>query len=351
MTTLSQLLDQVRAAISDSEPLCIVGGNSKRHVGREPAGSPIEVADYAGVVEYEPTELVVTVRAGTTVRDLREILAEEDQMLACDPPEFGGNATIGGTLACSQSGPSRPWYGSIRDHVLGVRLINGKGEHLRFGGQVMKNVAGYDVSRLQAGAMGTYGLLTEVSLKVLPKPDSSTTVRRRIDANEAIRAMNEISMTPTPLTGACWCDGNMYLRLSGPGAVVETAASGLEGELLADCTSFWTALRDQASPFFESAQDLWRFSVRSNSLHCKPQNDWLIDWGGAQRWLTGQHESDELENIAANCGGEVTRSRGGDRKAEGLPSLSGTKRALLLRMKQAFDPAGVFNPGRLYSWM
>jgi glycolate oxidase FAD binding subunit len=188
-------------------------------------------------------------------------------------------------------------------------------------------------------------------LKVLPKPDSSMTVRRRVDANEAIRAMNEISMTPTPLTGACWCDGDMYLRLSGSGTVVEAAASGLEGERLADSAAFWTALRDQASPFFESAKDLWRFSVRSNSPHSKPQNDWLIDWGGAQRWLAGQHDGDELENIAASYGGEVTRNRGGDRNAEGLPSLSGSKRALLTRMKQAFDPAGVFNPGRLYSWM
>jgi glycolate oxidase FAD binding subunit len=188
-------------------------------------------------------------------------------------------------------------------------------------------------------------------LKVLPKPDSSMTVRRRVDANEAIRAMNEISMTPTPLTGACWCDGDMYLRLSGPGTVVEAAASGLEGERLADSAAFWTALRDQASPFFESSRDLWRFSARSNSPHSKQQNDWLIDWGGAQRWLAGQHDGDELENIAVSYGGEVTRNRGGDRNSEGLPSLSGSKRALLTRMKQAFDPAGVFNPGRLYSWM
>jgi len=351
VTTLSELLDQVRVAISESEPLCIVGGTSKPHLGRKPAGVPIEVSKHAGIVEYQPTELLVTVRAGTKVRDLREVLAEKNQVLASDPPEFDGKATIGGTLACNQSGPPRPWFGSIRDHVLGVRLINGKGEHLRFGGQVMKNVAGYDVSRLQAGAMGAYGLLTEVSLKVLPKPDASLTVRRSVDANEAIRMMNEISMTPTPLMGACWYDGDMYLRLSGPGAVIETAASGLDGERLANHTAFWTALRDQALPFFDSAQDLWRFSVRPNARLSKPQNDWLIDWGGAQRWIAGQHDSDELEKIAARSGGEVTRIRGGNRNAERLPSPSASKRALLMRMKQAFDPAGVFNPGRLYSWM
>ncbi len=351
MTTLPQLLDQVRSAISDATPLCIVGGNSKRHLGREPVGKAIDVGNYTGVVEYQPAELVVTVRAGTSVSELQEILAQKKQFLACDPPELDGKATVGGALACNQSGPSRPWYGSIRDHVLGVRLINGKGEHLRFGGQVMKNVAGYDVSRLQAGAMGTYGLLTEVSLKVSPMPESSITVRRQIDASDAIRVMNEISMTPAPLTGACWYNGETYLRLSGPTTAIEAAATGIEGELLDDSDTFWTALRDQSSPFFETAQDLWRFSVRSNCAHTKPQSDWLIDWGGAQRWLAGQHDRDELERSAVGSGGEVTRYRGGERSADVLPSLAASKRAVLLRMKQAFDPAGVFNPGRLYSWM
>lgn len=351
MTTLSQLLDQVQSAITDSTPLCIVGGNSKRQLGRQPTGKRIDVGDYNGVVEYQPAELVVTVRAGTSVSELQAILAREKQFLACDPPVLDGNATVGGALACNQSGPSRPWYGSIRDHVLGVRLINGKGEHLRFGGQVMKNVAGYDVSRLQAGAMGTYGLLTEVSLKVAPMPESSITVRRQIDASDAIRAMNDISRTPAPLTGASWYDGEMTLRLSGPRTAIEAAAASIDGELLENDDTFWTALRDQTSPLFDRAEDLWRFSVRSNCVHTKPQSDWLIDWGGAQRWLAGQHDRDELEKSAPGCGGEVTRYRGGARDAQVLPPLAASKRAVLMRMKQAFDPAGVFNPGRLYSWM
>lgn len=351
MTTLSQLLDQVRSAISDSTPLCIVGGNSKRHLGRDPAGTAIVVRDYSGIVEYQPTELVVTVRAGTRIRELQEILEKENQSLACDPPDFDGEATVGGALACNQSGPSRPWYGAIRDQVLGVRLINGKGEHLRFGGQVMKNVAGYDASRLQAGAMGTYGLLTEISLKVLPRPESSITLRRQIDAYAAIRAMNEISMTPVPLTGACWYSGEMYLRLSGPTSVIDAAAAELDGERLADNAGLWTALREQKIPPFDSARDLWRFSVRSNSPQVKSQHDWLIDWGGAQRWLAGEHERAELERVAADFGGEVIHSRGGERSADSLPTVTASKRALLIGMKQAFDPAGVFNPGRLYSWM
>ena len=351
MTTLSQLQQQVQSAVADAEPLCIIGGDTKRHLGRELIGKIIDVRGYAGVVEYQPTELVITVRAGTSVSELQAILAEHNQALACDPAQFDGKATIGGTLACNQSGPSRPWHGSIRDHVLGIRLINGKGEHLTFGGQVMKNVAGYDVSRLQAGAMGTYGLLTEVSLKVMPKPESSITVRRSVGADAAIRAMSAISMTPVPLSAACWYDDNLYLRLSGPVAVVESAASELQGEVLTEDAIFWTALREQTLPFFDSASELWRFSVRPNSAHVKPEGKWLINWGGAERWLAGRQDREELEGIAGQHGGEVTWSHGGDRRGERLPSVSAGKRALLTSLKKAFDPAGVFNPGRLYSWM
>lgn len=351
MNTILQWQDQVQRAISDAKPLCIVGGGSKCNLGREQVGDPIEVIGHAGIVEYQPTELMITVRAGTKLSYLQAILAEERQMLASGSPEYDGIATIGGALACNDSGPSRPWSGSIRDHVLGIRLINGKAEHLRFGGQVMKNVAGYDVARLQAGAMGTLGLITEISLKTLPGRESSISLKRELGANDAIHAMNEICKTPTPLAGACWYNGFMYIRLSGSETVVEAAASGIEGERLADDDVFWTALREQALPFFGSAQDLWRFSVRANSEHVEPQADWLIDWGGARRWLAGQHDVEDLECIASDLGGEVSRYRGGDRSAEVSPTLSETKRELLMRLKQAFDPAGIFNPGRVYSWM
>ena len=351
MTNVTELQDRVRHAVSTSEALCIQGGDSKRKLGREPAGSPIDVSTLSGVVEYQPTELMITVLAGTRITALKEVLAEENQMLACEPPEFGGAATIGGTLACNQSGPSRPWLGSIRDHVLGIRLINGKAEHLRFGGQVMKNVAGYDVSRLQAGAMGAFGILTEVSLKVLPKPEASITVRREVDAHESVRLMNEISTTPIPLTGACWHDGEMSLRLSGTRSVIETTASKLPGKLNGDSDLYWHGLHEQTLPFFDTAKNLWRLSLRPNSPHFKEQRDWLIDWGGAQRWLAGQDDLEELQTIAAGYGGEVSLIRGGDRGGDVLPPPDKAKRDLLVRLKQAFDPAGVFNPGRLYSWL
>ena len=351
MTELAQMLEQVSDAVSGSTPLSVVGGNSKRGIGREQIGEPISVNEYSGIVDYQPTELVVTVRAGTQMAELREVLAEKNQMLACETPEFDGVATVGGAVACAQSGPSRPWSGSIRDQVLGVRLINGKAEHLRFGGQVMKNVAGYDVSRLQVGAMGAFGILTEVSLKVLPRPESSKTIRRHLDAATAIGVMNEISMTPLPLTGACWHDGDLYLRLAGQVSVIDTLVADLEGDVVADDEEFWIALREQSLPIFDGTGDLWRFSVRANSTHPKPEGDWLIDWGGARRWLCGTYQRDELEQIAQQSGGEVTQVRGGDRSAEILPALSAPHRVMLQRLKSAFDPGAVFNRGRLYSWL
>ena len=279
------------------------------------------------------------------------MLAEKNQMLACESPQFDGAATVGGALACAQSGPSRPWYGSIRDQVLGVRLVNGKAEHLRFGGQVMKNVAGYDVSRLQAGAMGIFGLITEVTFKVLPIPEMSKTVRRQLDASAAIRVMNAVCKTPLPLTGACWTDGELYLRVSGQASAIDEIATGLEGEPLADATNFWTALREQSLPFFDGAGDLWRLSVRVNASQVKLDDNWLIDWGGARRWMSGSYDREGLENIAMNAGGEVKQVRGADRSADPLPTLSEPHRAMLQRLKQAFDPIGVFNRGRLYSWL
>ena len=351
MSALAHTLEQVSDAVSAARPLCIVGGNSKRHIGRELMGDPVAVSEHTGIVDYQPTELVVTIRAGTSLRELQAVLAEKNQMLACESPQFDGAATVGGALACAQSGPSRPWYGAIRDQVLGIRMINGKAEHLRFGGQVMKNVAGYDVSRLQAGAMGIFGLITEVSFKVLPIPDASKTVRQRLDANAAIRVMNDVCKTPLPLTGACWTDGELYLRVSGHASAIDVIGAGLEGEVVDDATDFWTALREQSLPFFDGAGDLWRLSVRANASHVKPDGDWLIDWGGTRRWLSGSYEREDLETNAMDAGGEVTQVRGGDRSTDFFPTLAEPHQAMLQRLKQAFDPAGVFNRGRLYSWL
>ncbi|WMC10499.1 glycolate oxidase subunit GlcE [Oceanimonas pelagia] len=347
----SSLLAQVQQARAEGTPLQIIGGNSKAFMGRVPKGEPLPLSGHSGIVSYQPVELVLTARAGTPLAEVQATLAERGQMLACDPPLFDGRATLGGTLACHLSGPGRPWTGSVRDQLLGIRLINGRGEHLRFGGQVMKNVAGYDVSRLQAGAMGTLGVITELSLKVMPVPDCSLTLVRELDAGAAIQEMNRLAGQPRPLTAACWLDNRLYLRLSGAASAVNNTARLWPGKVLEDGDTFWRDLREQRLAFFAGNAPLWRFSVGSTAAHVLPDAPWLLDWAGSQRWLRGEFDQRELEILAEAAGGQVARYRGGDRSGEVLHTLPAPMQALQRRLKAALDPDGLFNPGRLYRWL
>ncbi|MEM8496742.1 MAG: glycolate oxidase subunit GlcE [Pseudomonadota bacterium] len=347
-----ELLEQVNAARSSNSTLNILGGCSKRFLGREQtADAALDVSKHTGIVSYEPVELVLTARAGTRLLDIEAALAEQGQALAFDPPHFSEQATLGGTLACNQSGPARPWQGSVRDAVLGIRLINGRGEHLRFGGQVMKNVAGYDVSRAQAGAYGTLGVITEISLKVLPKPKATLTLVQTLDAASAIQAMNERAGKSQLLAGACWVDGALYLRLSGSPAVVAGAAKEWGGNELDDELSFWRSIREQQHSFFSSVENVWRFSIRSSATLWRQDAPWIIDWGGAQRWLRGEFDFATLEAEASDAKGQVSLFRGERRNDEVFATLSPGGKLLHQRLKKAFDPQGIFNPGRLYSWM
>ena len=345
------LLEQVKDACTHNSPLRIAGNDSKRFMGRRTTGKLLTVSGHSGIVSYEPTELVITVRSGTKIVDVDAALAEHMQFLGSDPPAFNRDATIGGTLACNQSGPARPWFGSIRDHVLGVRLINGRGEHLRYGGRVLKNVAGYDVSRLQAGAMGTLGIITEISLRVFPRPEYTATGVSELDCRAAIEMMNNRTSKGGPLCGAAWVDNRLYLRYSGCEPAVRSHTREIGGHLLEDCNGFWTALREQRQPFFAGDEPLWRFSVESGADHFDEDGKWLIDWGGAQRWLRGDYEFKELETMADRIHGQVSLYRGGDRDGEVFHSRSKTEMQVHKRIKSAFDPQGIFNPGRLYSWM
>ncbi|MDO8863806.1 glycolate oxidase subunit GlcE [Haliea sp. E1-2-M8] len=347
-----ELIEQVNCARTDGSTLEIVGGGSKRFIGREAAADArIDAGRHRGIVSYEPVELVLTARAGTPLQEIEDTLAQQGQMLAFDPPHFAGGATLGGTLACNQSGPARPWNGSVRDAVLGIRLVNGRGEHLRFGGQVMKNVAGYDVSRAQAGALGSLGIITEISLKVMPRPAASMTLVKEMDAARAIVEMNTLAGRPRPLAGACWQDGQLYLRLAGVQAAVAGTASRWGGEVLQHESNFWRDLRDQRQPFFVDGEPLWRFSVNPAAPHWRDGADWRFDWGGAQRWLRGAFQRAELEREAGRAGGQVTLFRGGDRAGEVFSTQSAALQTLHRRLKEAFDPMRIFNPGRLYSWM
>lgn len=349
MTDISnQLIDRVKQAVADKAPLRIVGNDSKAFMGRKPKGEPVCLALHQGVVEYEPTELVISVRAGTTIADLDAALASHSQFLGCESPR-DANATVGGTLACKLSGPGRPWIGSIRDHVLGIRMINGKGEHLRFGGRVMKNVAGYDVSRLQAGAMGCLGIITEVTLRVYPLPQYETTVMLPMEAAEAIETMNQESLRGGPLSAACWVDECLYLRFSGNEAAVRSRSEAIGGDLMETGTDFWSKIRERQHDFFAGEEPLWRLSTKSAA---EPVDEpCLVDWGGAQRWLRGDQELEQRELLAQRLHGQAELFRGGDREAEVFHGRTEAQKRVHLALKQAFDPDGIFNPGRLYGWM
>lgn len=339
----ARLADQVHAAGAEGKPLRIVGGGTKGFLADGEEGRPISTACHAGVVHYEPTELVLTARAGTPLATIESALGEQGQMLGFEPPHFGASATWGGVIACGLSGPRRPYAGSVRDFVLGCRIINGRGEVLSFGGEVMKNVAGFDVSRLMAGARGTLGLLLEVSVKVLPRPVSEIGLSFECTAEAAHRRMLEWSRTALPLSGMAF-DGRLHLRLSGDGPAVEAAAKRLGGQREETGDPFWVLLKEHTHRFFEGEGEVWRLSVPPASSLPAWSGQWLLDWGGAQRWLRRPTVvADEIFAAARAVGGHASLFRTPNpsvcRHARPDQALA----ALHRRLKGAFDPMNLFN--------
>lgn len=339
----TEICEQVRAAAAASESLAIIGGGTRGRQCTPVRGRPLKLAGHAGIVDYQPSELVLTARAGTRLVELEHALAETGQMLPFEPPRFGDAATLGGAVALGASGPRRPWTGAVRDFVLGVRVINGRGELLRFGGQVMKNVAGYDAARLMVGARGTLGVLTEVSLKVLPRPESERTFCLQLDGYCALRKFIEWGRTSLPLSAAAWESdgGSLKVRLSGAERAVQAAARRVGGEEDTAGEAYWQSVRDLQHPLLQAdAPQLWRLVVPPAApLPETPHNAILLDWGGAQRWLQSGFDAEYVHAMAAKNGGHAAPVRGG------VPSLPSVQRELHRRLKQAFDPAGVFNPG------
>ncbi|WP_028102176.1 glycolate oxidase subunit GlcE [Pseudoduganella violaceinigra] len=354
---LEQFRARIRAASEDGTRLLLRGGGTKDWYGQHVVGDVFDTRAYTGVVDYEPTELVITARCGTPLADIEALLGRNGQMLAFEPPRFGAGSTIGGVVASGLSGPRRASSGAVRDFVLGARLMDGRGELLSFGGQVMKNVAGYDVSRLLAGSLGTLGLMTQVSLKVLPQPLCEASLRFEVDEIKALRWMNEWAGLPLPVSATCWHGGLLTVRLSGAQAAVKAAMAGMGGEALADGETFWRNLRDQRSDFFASAEggaaELWRLSVPSAASALVMRGEQLIEWGGAQRWLRVERGvADDIRRVAAASGGHATRYR--VERAD-LGAGEGAFHPLALavariheRLKAAFDPVGIFNCGRMY---
>jgi glycolate oxidase FAD binding subunit len=346
-TIIALWRDRILAAGAEA-PLRIRGGGSKDFYGQDVRGELLDTRAYAGIVAYEPTELVITARCGTPLAEIETALAERGQMLAFEPPHFGA-ATIGGCIATGLSGPRRAAVGATRDFVLGAKLLDGEARVLNFGGQVMKNVAGYDVSRLLVGSLGTLGVLLEVSLKVMPRPAMEASIRFELAQAEALQLLNRWSGQPLPLSASCWHDGILTLRLSGARAAVAAAQARLGGDVAIDASSFWSGLREQRQAFFADANlALWRLAMPSTAPPLDLPGAQLIEWGAAQRWLRGDSDAGALRDTVAALGGHATQFRGGDKTVGVFHPLSPALRALHGRLKNSFDPRRVFNPGRLY---
>ncbi len=338
-----QLSEAVRNATQNRMPLAICGSGTKRFYTGDVAGEKLDVTGHRGIVSYEPTELVITARAGTPLADLEATLTERGQMLGFEPPWFGEAATLGGTIACGFSGPRRPYAGAARDHVLGTRIINGKGEILHFGGEVMKNVAGYDVSRLMVGALGTLGVLLEISLKILPKPAKEITLGFELSVDKAVTTMNTWAGQPLPLSASCHVGDTLYIRLSGSELGVRAAHTKLGGVIIDKGDEFWREIKEHQHGFFQDDTPLWRLSVPPATAPMNLPGKWLIDWGGAQRWLKSDAPAADLQQQAEKVGGHATLFRRGKNNGATFHPLPAKLAALHQNLKRAFDPDGMMN--------
>lgn len=344
------LLEQVNQAIQLALPLRIQGANSKAFLGREVAGEVLDTRIHCGIVSYDPTELVITARAGTPLSVLNAALEQAGQMLPCEPPSYSDSgaddATVGGMVAAGVSGPRRPWSGSVRDFVLGTRVITGLGKHLRFGGEVMKNVAGYDVSRLMAGSFGCLGLITEVSLKVLPRPRLCTSIALEMDSTTALARLAQWGQEPLPISAASHDGRILRLRLEGGEGSVAAAHDRLGGESI-DPT-YWRALNEHRLDFFTDGRPLWRLSLPVSTGALNLPGDQLIDWAGAQRWLKSGASGSEIRRIVSAAGGHATCYSHALDDSPFHPLATPLLR-YHRQLKAQLDPHGIFNPGRMYA--
>jgi glycolate oxidase FAD binding subunit len=348
--------ERVRAASAAGHALRIRGGGTKDWYGQALEGEILDTRPYRGIVDYDPAELVITARAGTPLAQIEAALEEARQMLPFEPPHFGPDATLGGAVAAGLAGPRRAATGAPRDYVLGTRVLNGRGEVLRFGGQVVKNVAGYDVSRLMAGSLGTLGLMLELSVKVLPRPAAEMTLRFEMNSTDAVRRLNEWAGRPLPISASAWHDGLLAIRLSGAEAAVKSAKTMLDGDLVdaIEARHYWTGLREHSHPFFAHlppGSALWRLALPTTAEPLQLPGSALMEWGGAQRWWVTPADAHTVRVSARQAGGHATLFRAGAAytRSEGVfTPLPAPLMKIHRGLKAAFDPAGIFNRGRLY---
>ncbi|MEE9303473.1 MAG: glycolate oxidase subunit GlcE [Thiotrichaceae bacterium] len=345
------LQEQVKTALAEKSALYIQGGNSKAFYGNTVnAKYSLNVSKHTGIVDYTPSELCLTVCAGTRITDLEAELASNQQMLPFEPPIFSETATIGGTIAAGLAGPRRPYSGSVRDAVLGMKIINGKGEIISFGGQVMKNVAGYDVTRLMTGSLGTLGVILEVSIKVIPKPLVDTTIVLPYSHEEAINYFTSLRTSGLPISASCYVDDQVYIRLSGSKNQLSNLLKKESWQVHDNGDAFWQSIRNQTHDFFQQQdKPLWRLSVSPSSPASAQLNtDNLIEWGGGLRWVASNTPANIVNSIAKKKGGSATLFRGNIPEVQTFPTPEPALFSIYKRLKHNLDPSRIFNPDRMY---
>ncbi len=347
----TQFIEQLEHCFDNKKAVKICGHGSKKFYGRQVDSSleTLDTKNHQGIISYQPTELVITAKSGTSISDIKTALDEKNQMLAFEPPQFNNQGSIGGMVACGLSGPSRPFAGSVRDAVLGVTCINGKAEKLVYGGQVMKNVAGYDISRLMTGSMGTLGLLLDVSIKVMPKPEHEITIVLEQNTEQALKTWHKLGNQALAISASCQLNEKLYIRLSGNNAAVKHAQSIIGGTEHEKGTQFWQQLRDHELAFFNDSRPLWRLSLAPATMILNLAGDTLTDWAGAQRWIKTDEPADIIRQLSESHGGHATLFNPIDNSIEPFHPLASGVASIHKQLKQAFDPVGILNPLRMTS--
>ena len=343
-----EIASQVQDAYHYKTALQIQAGNTKAFYGRNIRGELLSLAKHTGIVEYEPTELYITARCGTPLHEIEQTIAEQNQILPCEPPHFGSTATIGGMIAAGLAGPRRAFSGNVRDCMLGVEILNGVGQTLRFGGRVMKNVAGYDVSRLMCGALGTLGVLMSVTLRLLPKPTSEQTITLTMDSSSAIQKMNQWANSAMPITATFYDGSQLYIRISGSTSTIDVCSKELGGEIQNNSESFWKTVKEQTHEFFSIKNSLWRISLPPNTKTLKINGNYAVEWNGALRWYDTTEDENTIRAQTEQAGGHACLFKGNvtEQVFHPLPDAS---MHLHKQLKHVFDPANILNPGKMFA--
>lgn len=349
---MSDCSDKIAAKVQEAyqlkQALQIKAGSTKQFYGRNIQAETLSLTDHSGIIEYEPSELYITARSGTSLREIEKTISEQHQILPCESPYFGETATLGGTVACGLAGPRRVSAGSVRDCILGTEILNGKGELLRFGGKVMKNVAGYDVSRLMCGALGTLGVLMSVSLRLLPKPACEQTIVLTIESSTAINKMNQLANTPMPISATFYDGHDLYIRLSSSLSAIEACTKEIGGELANNNDIFWSSIKEQTHDFFNSDKSLWRISVPPCTEKLNLSGESVLEWNGGLRWCKSDADENIIRTEVERVGGHATLFKGSTTDQIFHP-LSKSSMKLHKKLKHVLDPAGILNPGKMFA--